>query len=473
MLITAPRIALLQLCIAGMEAAWLTPLFLLLYPGAVPPPALYLALFAALVAWMLALDLMSRAGVASPAYELLTIGLMFATGLAAVRLLLFPGGPAGDPGWLRQAWVGSMTFTGGFPAAATILLTNFVLWQRGTSATGRNLDFFHVGANFRVGMLILIAGGALASALRGEKLVWLLFVYFALGLTAVSVARIHEKAAGSDSAGRPLPPARLAQLLLAVGAAILAAALAVALFTPPNIGRVAGFFDPLVRALAPLVLALLALLGRLLSPLLVWIEEVVTGALRRRGDIPVTGEPGPAITGAPAEQASGFPGWLATAIEIAVIAGIVLAALAALGFLVLYLDRTRRARLRSGAEISGTEAPTFGGGLLARAGASLSGLAGLVGRFGLGRDLLAAVSVENLYANLCRMARARGFPRAPSQPPDAYLPVLALAFEGQKERLARITAAYMRVHYGDHPVSPEELASLRADYRVLAESAGR
>ena len=80
--------------------------------------------------------------------------------------------------------------------------------------------------------------------------------------------------------------------------------------------------------------------------------------------------------------------------------------------------------------------------------------------------------MQNIYANLCRLARRRGRPRLPSQPPDDYLPVLGQAFPGQDERLRRITTAYMRVHYGDQPVGGEELASLREDYRVLREGEG-
>jgi hypothetical protein len=84
--------------------------------------------------------------------------------------------------------------------------------------------------------------------------------------------------------------------------------------------------------------------------------------------------------------------------------------------------------------------------------------------------LLAAISVQNIYANLCRLARQRGYPRHPAQPPDDYLPVLAQAFSGQEEALTRITAAYMRVHYGDRPVTPDELAEVRRDYRLVRKS---
>ena len=78
--------------------------------------------------------------------------------------------------------------------------------------------------------------------------------------------------------------------------------------------------------------------------------------------------------------------------------------------------------------------------------------------------MLAAISVQNMYANLCRMAGRRGYPRHPAHPPDRYLLRLVQAFGGQQEALARITSAYMRVHYGDRAVTVAELVQLRRDY---------
>jgi len=128
-------------------------------------------------------------------------------------------------------------------------------------------------------------------------------------------------------------------------------------------------------------------------------------------------------------------------------------------------------RERTDAETSAAERPAVGSGL--RQGLEqLRDLARLLRRYGLNRGLLAALSVQALYANLCRLAYRRGYPRRPSQPPDGYLPTLARAFYGADEPLAHLTAAYMRVHYGDQEITPAELAQLRADYAV-ARRAGK
>ncbi len=102
--------------------------------------------------------------------------------------------------------------------------------------------------------------------------------------------------------------------------------------------------------------------------------------------------------------------------------------------------------------------------------AALRNASRLLRRFGLSRQLLAAVSVQNIYANLCRLAGRQGQPRPATQPPDDYLATLHRVFPGHEPALERITAAYMRVHYGDQPVTAAELAALRADYRTVRES---
>jgi hypothetical protein len=134
-------------------------------------------------------------------------------------------------------------------------------------------------------------------------------------------------------------------------------------------------------------------------------------------------------------------------------------------FILLYLDKLRPSSKQTEAEKVFAEDIILGGGFWQDSLRRLKMLARLARRFGVSRGLLAAISVENLYANLCRLARQRGYPRRPAQPPDDYLALLVRAFGGHEAHLSRLTAAYMRVHYGEQPVSRSELARLRADYQ--------
>jgi Domain of unknown function (DUF4129) len=457
--------SLVYLCLAGLEAAWATPFFLLLYRQMPSVWAAYALLLGALLAWILVLDLLNRTQVASPLYQVVVLGLIAATSLAI--LILSPG-------------VASLfAFRGGIAAGVALALTNLFLWQRATSATSRDLSFFNVGVSFRFGLLLLVVGGAIASARfqapgrpAGQNLLPLLWLYFGFGLAAVALARIDEKASEAQSAGRPLPLRRMIQLLLAIGLTLGLARLFSRVYTAQNLGRGIGLLVPVWRLVRPVLVAVAFFLLRLFSPLfewlVAWLRSVFEGGwtelqpMQPPSPPPSDGQPG---------LLERLPPGLTNALgSILLVLGILVAAGLLIGFFLLYLDRVRRSRARIEEEEEGTEPFTAGAGLLDRGAQTLRNLAGLVRRFGVSRQLLAAVSVQNIYANLCRLARQRGYPRRPAQPPDAYLPALAQAFAGQDEALERITAAYMRVHYGDRPVSMDELSALRADYRAVREA---
>jgi len=462
------RMTLLFLCLAGMEATWITPFWLLIFALAPSPWASYAGVLAGLLIWTLVLELLSRTGVRSPAYDLAVLALMAFTSLLIVWAVLYRTAPLGVVGWLLRMFGDIFSSGAGLPPAVGLIAINLLLWQRATAATSRDPSFFNVGVSFRVGMLLLIAGAGLLSLLRGQSVVSFLWLYFTLGLVAVSIARINEKATEAQSAGKMLPMRRFGQLLLAVGVTIGVAWVVSSAYTPEGILRFFRLFNPVWRLVSPLAFALLMLIGEMLSPLLLWLEAL----LRRLLGSPTQSGSEVAPVGPVATQ----PGYFAKLpaevphllVDILVVAGIVVAVIAVAGFLLLYLERVRKGGLRDEVEEEGVERVTPGG-LLERGARALRNAAGLIRRFGLGTHLLAAITVQNIYANVSRLARDRGHPRHPAQPPDDYLPVLVQAFGGFEDQLTRITAAYMRVHYGDHPVSRDELARLREDYRTVRE----
>jgi hypothetical protein len=245
------------------------------------------------------------------------------------------------------------------------------------------------------------------------------------------------------------------------------------LYTPDTIKR---FLLAWLRPLWTLLSPVLQLLLRLLEPVIIWLVDMLSGLLagldwsfaaqflESLGQRMAEGQT------APPEQVTPvvWPPWIWSILRYLLV---LLAIALALGLVLIFLERvSARSDGREESEEEESEELSLGGAALARGVRWLRDMAGLVRRFGLSQQLLAAISVQNLYANLCRLARQRGYPRHPAQPPDDYLPVLAQAFPSQLEALARITAAYMRVHYGDLPVSPAELAQLRQDYHKVQQS---
>ncbi len=466
------RQALLVICLAAMQVAWLTPFVFLLCGTvlALAPMPLYGFLLAGLLCWLVALEVLGRLDLPSPRYELAVAGLVLLTTLVGIRLLAYAGRPAADVSWLGHMVRTLFDVSPGIGRLAAVILVNIVLWQSAASTTSRSLGFFAVGFSFRVGMLLLFLGGGLVHLVDGQELVPLLWCYFAFGLLAVAVARIDEKAEHAASSGPLLPPGRLAQLLLAVGVTVgLAAGLAV-YYRRDAIMEVLRWLSPVFSLIGDLVVVVLTLLLYLLLPVLMWIERTLRMLLSNVDLSPIIRlfEQLQQFANRPTPEAppvTGFlPGWAWTGMRYVVVAVVLLILLV---FVLLYLEHARRAAGRKQGEMAEGEQMTLGGGILAGAFGRLAELAGLVRRYGVNRQLLAAVSVQNIYANLTRLARLRGYPRRPAQPPDRYLPVLSRAFPGQDEPLARITAAYMRVHYGDRPVELTELAALRSDYHRI------
>ncbi|GAB4542656.1 MAG: hypothetical protein Kow0063_34960 [Anaerolineae bacterium] len=478
MLLTNRRWGLLYFCLAGMEIAWITPFFLLLYRplSGMSPVLVFVGLFGTLLTFMLVLDILNFLQVDWPFYELAVVGLILVSSLLFVRFWLYGSLPPGDLRWLGNSLGALFDFHQGIRPELILLLTSVLLWQRAANATSRDVGFFGVGLSFRLGLLLIILGAGLLNFTGGRDVRPILWLFLALGLTAVALARAYEKAADARSIGALPSLRRMGQLLLAVGATVGAAALVSLFYTPDRIkATLLVWLKPFGILLGPLLRILLQLLFIVLQPLFLGLEWLLKRLLQNVDwtfigemlDSLRLGFETEEMTEPTREIFSGLPPWVWAVLRYLFI---LLALIVLLGLVLLFLNRVRDRRDRAETEQESSETITLGGATLGRGLRWLRDMAGLVRRFGLSRQLLAAISVQNIYANLCRLARQRGYPRHLAQPPDIYLPVLAQAFPGQMEALARITAAYMQVHYGDLPVTAAELAQLREDYQRVRQA---
>jgi len=469
MLLSSRREGLIRFCLAGMEIAWITPFVALLFhqQGLGWSPMLVLgALLAVLSMWILALEFLSRLELDSPAFELTVVGLVVLSTVVLVRLWLYGGAPLNDFSWLPSTFDALFNFHRGLRPELVLVLANLLLWQRATSATSRSLDFFSVGVSFRMGILVLILGAGLLSYVSGYDVRALFWLYLLLGLTAVAVARIREKASSGGSVGPSLPIRRLAALLVAVGLTVGSTALVSLLFTPTSIKAALGWLEPVWRVVGLLLQPLLVILVALTEIVFVSLESLLrhlavgedSGFFDTIRDLLASFT---SMAGRSEGAGLALPPWVQTLLRYT---GVLLGILVMLGLVLLSLNKIRSRSRRDDSEEETEEEITLGGSTLGRGMRWLREKAGLVRRFGLGRHLLAAISVQNMYANLSRLARRRGYGRHPAQPADDYLPLLVRAFGGHEESLARITAAYMRVHYGDQPITRAELGQLRRDY---------
>lgn len=482
MLISNRRIRLIFTVLTGMEAAVITPWLLLLFSAnfldveslpTLKPMTLFLALWSGLLGMIVVMDILSHSSLSDTSYRLVVVGLIALTALLSAWLLVERGSLFGLH-WLGRTVDGLINFHRGLRPTTIIFLLTIFLWLRGTALSSREINFKDVGLSFRLGLLLLLlSGGFMALRLPSGPTIAVTVVglFLALGLLAVSLARTDDKAtAASDTRGGSLPWSRSMELLLMVGMTVGIGLLVAALYTPERMLATLHFFDPiwsLLGSLLRLIVYVFALVAEavvrflfdLIGPLLANMELVSTwGELGERNEIEEESQ-------TPQEwQYAGLVGLLVRVVGVSVFV------LGLLWLAYLFLERRRhRSDQDSGEESAPAPYQRAATGLLPLYGERLKNLVGAMRRYGFGSKLLAAISVENMYANLTRLARTRGHPRDPSRPPDVYLPKLRLAFPGHDEALARITEAYMQVHYGDEPLAAHELAVLRSDYQVVLQ----
>jgi hypothetical protein len=217
---------------------------------------------------------------------------------------------------------------------------------------------------------------------------------------------------------------------------------------------------------------ILILLFKLLTPLLQWLARILQGAFEalsqniERIEIPQPLPPQDLRSAEPIKP----PRLLVDALRYAclgLIGAVILAGLA-LGL------RRRLDRQQRGSETRESlwSSAAFADGILnsLRDGWDLlKDIAGLMGRFGPGMQLYAAVSIRKIYANMVRLAETQGFPRQPAQTPYEYLPTLGLAFPDSQAEATTITEAYVNVHYGEVPESLQDLQRIRECWEQIRE----
>ncbi len=495
MLLTNRRHRLMYGALAGMALAWILPYVLLFInywitrgdPATVealgitganarlaalltmPALALFAFFWLIMLCYMIASDTLNRSLIGSPGRELILITLILGTSVLSARLLLYPGLSAFDFGWLGDFFNAIFNFHRGRRPELVLLLLNLLLWFRVSALTSRELSFFSVGLSFRLGLLLAITGGALLNryaSLSTQNGMVYLALFFAFGLTAVALARMNEKAyQTTHSAGRALPWPRFAQILAMVGAVLASAWALGQLYTPESWRSVIDWFSPLWTLIGVAASQLLLGLAWLLAPLLNAMIALFSMLLAQVAELLVYSPqaepfvPPEAVELTQLDLDQLIQNW--TPIRY----GLVAVALAlALGLIWIFFARTRGRSMGDEAEEVMAEPLELDGNLLQKGLQRLRNWADLMRRYGVGTQLLAAVSVENIYANVSRMARQRGYPRRQSQPPDEYIAQLVEAFPGCGAELQRITNAYMKVEYGDVPAMEDELTQLREDF---------
>lgn len=468
-----PRQHRILMCIglSLMDAAWFAPLFVVLWPF--EGLRLLLAFGWLLVALLTGVVLLSgvRSLHLAPLFSYPIVSLLAFTSVVLVIYgIVYRPVPLLSPAWLNTTYRNLSPLSLVPKTELVLLITGFLVWLRAGRLVGREFEISSISLSFRLGLLTLITFGSLFRSLSlHSDLLLLVWLYIGGGLMSLALARSYEVPFRFYKQAPALAFGRLIQLLAVVLATVGIGFLCWQLLPVAFIPLLRHLFNPVGKVLIfvfQVVLLIVffvaldiiqlarALFMRLPLPALQGVEYVLQVARELLAALL-------GVTGALLDP----PPWLLVLIEAGLIGIVVFMSVRVL-LTVLALVRgvpPQESAVESRLDVA------LDGDMLRRGLAQLRSLADLLQRYGLSQQLLAAISVKNIYANLSRLARRRGYPRKSSQPPDAYLPILVEAFEGYGEPLARITEAYMAVHYGDRLIAREELRQLRRDYDTIRQ----
>ncbi len=352
-----------------------------------------------------------------------------------------------------------------FRASCSPSWQTLLLWARALQASGRSLPFSRLKGNVRW-LWILSAIVAVASSRNPAAHPFpVLVACYPLGLLVLLISHTDEKAANAASTGAFMPRPVTLQIVLLI-AAICVIGLVPLLTT-------ADFLTPLAeKGFSLLLLFLLEVtlaIVFLVYPTMIAVIEAAFSLFGSR-DAPALAtlpsaadllEDNVGIT----STLSALPPWVLTALRI----GAIVLLIAVAAGIVLLVSRIVRPRRHEPVRAEVRRRATRGDSLLGRGLSQLKEMLDLARRVGVGQQLLAAISIQNIYANLSRMADQRGYTRKKYQSPDNYVEDLVGAFGGHQEMLQRITDAYMRVHYGEHEIDREELKQMQAGYRTIRD----
>jgi hypothetical protein len=456
------RQEVLYLSVAAMEACWLYPWFLLghrmLGDSTHLPPilSLFVPLLVALYLTraLLKLQLEMR-------WNRVIIALSAVVAcLVAPKYYLYGQYSLLDPAWLWNMARALANLANAIPVEILVIVLVLYLWWRGISLGQQSLTFAKVGFYFRLGIVAFIWYLFLTFFGPGQEVTVFIFIYFFFGLIAVALARIEEVSQLRGGVRSPFNAYWLGVLVLATLVVLLIGLLASSIFSLQNAYHVLGWLRPLEPVFEAAFYFVFAILSYLLQPLVEALVQMIERFADSRLLEILTSQGTPEDL--QAVQAASPPGYLGI-LRGCIIVFILLAALIAVArSLQRWWARQeeRGDELRESLWSSGSIAQGVLGSV--RDGWDRLGeLAGMVRRFGLGRDLYSVISIKKIYASLVRLAEIRGYPRPLAQTPYEYLDTLYRALLGSEAEVAAITEAYVGVHYGELPHSADDLRRIR------------
>lgn len=458
-----PRRELTHVLAGLMEAMWIAPWFAIILPGAQVIPATSVLTFVAfnmLVAIAIVRVLDSRGMWENLRQIVFLVGLLIAV-LLGVGVVF----PTVEQAPIFETISDNVEAVERIviPPLVPVLLLVSMVWWRGLRLAITTPTAIRVAFGMRLGILFFFASALFPQA--REVTLTALPPFFFFGLLGISFARalsLRELGSQSSSFGP-----RWAGFMIATAGGITLIGLLVA--------ALLGGVDPetFANIIQPILSGVVFLVAFLMTPIFVVVGaliEWVVNAMQSSGMLEeiVTPEVMELAQGDPNQQATelerAFQRLLAFldrfgGIQVCVSAVVILIVVAVI---VLTIRRQQRASHGDPEEREDLDGDALAGlrDMFRWGRDALNNAFNTIGRFGVGRDLFAALTVRRAYAQMVRVAAKGGFPRAVSQTPYEYQAILNTAYPEELAAVDAITQAYVRVHYGEVPENAEALQAV-------------
>lgn len=456
---------------ACAEVCWFTPWFVTLTSVTVrlPVAAALAWVFGLILAPMALVRLLHALRIKLPIQRWTLAVSLVLTGLVALRGLVYTNRSVSPAQLLRQPVESFTNPLNILPEELVILLVVLFLWWRGLRLGQDTPSVAVAGLRFRAGVAIFVVFLFFFSLYITRDLTPYVVAFFFFGLMAVAMARVGDVARLRGGQGAPLGRSWLGVLVLATAVVIGAGAGLTGLLAGPLPGQVIGWLSPLWLILIAILTFIMSIFVSILVALVEFVASFIPNI-----DLSFMAKLEESLQ--QLREGLARAGESVSPEAIQVVGNLRgLAMFACLGVLlisvVLTLQRLQNIQSRRDEHTeSALTRRALAAGLRSLLDEGVGGLARLARRFGLGRELWMALSIRRIYAQMARLAAARGYPRTPSETPYQYLPSLARAFPDGEAQTRRITEAYIGVHYGELPETREDLAAIRAAWAELRAS---
>lgn len=447
------RLALL----AAMETCWVYAV--LVFAGAlmnVPPFASPLTLF--IVYWLamiLGRELPRRT---EPWVFLQAAAIVVAIVLLflVARIELYPSYSLFDLGWIPQ-FISVLVFRQGFSRVLYTTVAVVYMFIRGLGFGSRPLTLWFIGFQFRLGIVIFFAVFFGSAIFHPVEISPWIFIYFALSLFSISLARMDEM--GSDIHYGP----RWAMILL--GGVALVFFLGFALlqfFTLDSTSAFLRFFSPLIVVIQAVVLLILIPASLLAG----WLVEFLRPVLARLDQLLQQFQL-PSAPKAPDETekiiSPDLLAWVVPLLQTAVVLAIIL-------YIGWRIARALNRRMTQAEDALYTREALDSEDEADRAkrelGAKKKSLPRRAGD-------LTAESIRRIYAAMTARAGEAGILRREAETPYEFLPRVSSEWSDESDDLRAITEAYVAVHYGEHEATQDEVGRVKGAWKRLEETLKR